>query len=222
MCDIACPASLEMTTARIEWARAYRAANPELIRAQRAAYSERRRIANAAKPGAVPLVFRVSAREAARDAGLLHYATGKPCKRGHNGLRWVKTGICCDCGRMAVAERKKNPLGKLASALRSRVYVALKRKRFYKNSPLREVLGIELDGARKHIEAKFSDGMTWANHGEWHIDHIKPLAHAKDISEPEALCHYTNLQPLWALENFRKGARPCPIKPTPQPPAWPP
>ncbi len=49
--------------------------------------------------------------------------------------------------------------------------------------------------------------MTWDNRDKWHIDHIVPLASAKTESEMAALCHYTNLQPLWASENRRKGAR---------------
>ena len=47
--------------------------------------------------------------------------------------------------------------------------------------------------------------MSWDNYGEWHIDHIKPLALANTEKETYELCHYTNLQPLWAIENLQKG-----------------
>ena len=49
--------------------------------------------------------------------------------------------------------------------------------------------------------------MSWDNYGEWHIDHIRPMASFNLQEQEEQLkcCHYTNLQPLWAEENLRKG-----------------
>lgn len=70
-----------------------------------------------------------------------------------------------------------------------------------------ELLGCPLDVAKNHIEKQFKDGMTWDNHGEWHIDHIKPCAsYDLNIPEEQKKCfHYTNLQPLWANENLSKS-----------------
>ena len=47
--------------------------------------------------------------------------------------------------------------------------------------------------------------MTWDNYGQWHIDHIIPLSSAKTEMEIYELCKYTNLQPLWAVDNLRKN-----------------
>jgi len=58
-----------------------------------------------------------------------------------------------------------------------------------------------------HIEQQFKDGMSWENHGEWHIDHIFPVGLASDEEMVYKLNHYTNLQPLWAKENLQKGAK---------------
>ena len=49
--------------------------------------------------------------------------------------------------------------------------------------------------------------MTLENHGEWHLDHIIPLAIAKTEEEIIKLNHYTNFQPLWAIDNLKKGAK---------------
>lgn len=60
---------------------------------------------------------------------------------------------------------------------------------------------------RNYLENKFIDGMTWDNKGfyGWHIDHIIPLSSAKTEEEIYKLCHYSNLQPLWAEDNMKKG-----------------
>jgi hypothetical protein len=47
--------------------------------------------------------------------------------------------------------------------------------------------------------------MCWENRNEWHIDHIVPLSSAKTEDEVYGLCHYTNLQPLWAKDNLQKS-----------------
>jgi hypothetical protein len=70
-----------------------------------------------------------------------------------------------------------------------------------------ELLGTDVESFKAHIESQFAEGMSWENHGEWHIDHIVPLASGKTPEDIWKLCHYTNLQPLWAADNIRKGAR---------------
>jgi len=60
-----------------------------------------------------------------------------------------------------------------------------------------------------YLESKFLPGMSWENRNLWHLDHIRPLK-TFDLSEPAQLaaaCHFTNLQPLWAADNLRKGHR---------------
>lgn len=70
-------------------------------------------------------------------------------------------------------------------------------------------LGYTIDDFRKHIENKFQDGMNWDNHGEWHIDHIKPVAsfNCKTIEDAKEINKLNNLQPLWAIDNLKKGDR---------------
>lgn len=58
-----------------------------------------------------------------------------------------------------------------------------------------------------HIENLFEEGMNWENHGEWHIDHIKPISSFDIDSEPSEINALSNLRPLWALDNLSKGSK---------------
>ena len=96
-------------------------------------------------------------------------------------------------------------MAKIASSARNRILKAIKSKKFKKNKRTVFMLGCSLEFLMEHLELKFTAGMTHENHGLWHVDHIIPLASAKTEEEMYALCHYTNLQPLWAHENLSKG-----------------
>jgi len=98
-----------------------------------------------------------------------------------------------------------DPLYKLTCNLRARTYKAFQYKSYRKTSKTAEMLGVPYEIAFAHIERQFTKGMTWENQGEWHIDHIIPLASAETESELIKLCHYTNLQPLWAFDNISKS-----------------
>ena len=93
----------------------------------------------------------------------------------------------------------------LKSTLRSRTYSAFRNKGYKKNSKTQEMLGVDWEVCKAHIERQFTKGMNWDNRSEWHIDHIIPLASAKTEEELKKLCHYSNLQPLWELDNLSKS-----------------
>lgn len=70
-----------------------------------------------------------------------------------------------------------------------------------------EYLGCSLEEFKSHIESLWSEGMSWDNHGEWHIDHKIPLSwFIKNSDDPWKANHYLNLQPLWAEDNLRKSS----------------
>jgi hypothetical protein len=96
-------------------------------------------------------------------------------------------------------------LYKLKVCLRSRTYQAFKRKGYSKNTKTQEMLGVDWEVCKAHIERQFTKGMSWDNYGEWHIDHIIPLASADTEQRTKELCHYTNLQPLWSEDNLNKS-----------------
>lgn len=76
-----------------------------------------------------------------------------------------------------------------------------------KKNNIQEILGCNYEEFKKHIEDKFQDGMSWENRKDWHLDHIIPLSTAKNYEDLVRLNHYTNFQPLWAVDNLRKGAK---------------
>jgi hypothetical protein len=49
--------------------------------------------------------------------------------------------------------------------------------------------------------------MSWNNHGQWHIDHVRPCSSFNLLNpeEQQQCFHYTNLQPLWAADNLSKS-----------------
>lgn len=100
---------------------------------------------------------------------------------------------------------KNNVLLRLISNLRSRLYLISKSKKIHKDNQTIILLGTDLESFKLHIEKQFTGGMSWDNYGQWHIDHIIPLSSAKNEDEVYKLCHYTNLQPLWATDNLKKG-----------------
>jgi superfamily II DNA/RNA helicase len=102
-------------------------------------------------------------------------------------------------------KRKENPLYKMKCNLRSRTSKAFRTKGYSKNTKTQEMLGVDWEVCKAHIEKQFTKGMNWDNYGEWHIDHTIPLASANNEKELMKLCHYRNLQPLWAEDNLMKS-----------------
>ncbi len=106
-------------------------------------------------------------------------------------------------------KRKTDEKYKLADATRSRIKFYLQRNNITKKNKTFDIVGCTPEFLKEHIEKKFKEGMSWDNYGfyGWHIDHIKPLSSAKTDEELYKLCHYSNLQPLWANENLSKGSK---------------
>lgn len=112
--------------------------------------------------------------------------------------------------RIAARERIKrrtNPQVRLSVNLRTRINRAIANNQ-KAGSAVRD-LGCSVADLRKHLETLFAPGMSWENYGRWHIDHIIPLCHFDLTQKDQFLkaCHYSNLQPLWAEANYRKGGR---------------
>jgi len=96
---------------------------------------------------------------------------------------------------------------KIKTYLSSRLSIVLKKNK--KSDRTIVLLGCSISDLKKHLESKFTDGMSLDNYGKWHIDHIVPCK-IFDLSNKEAqkICfHYTNLQPLWGIDNIKKSSK---------------
>lgn len=107
-------------------------------------------------------------------------------------------------------ERSKvDILFKLTRSLRRRLRNALHRNLQNKTFSAVKDLGCTVEELKKHLESQFRLGMSWDNWGsgndKWHIDHIRPLISASNEEELRLLSCYSNLQPLWAIDNIKKG-----------------
>ena len=106
--------------------------------------------------------------------------------------------------------RKLNdPIFKLKHNMSSRMRIFMKSNKITKRNRTFNIVGCTPEYLKEHLEKQFKKGMSWENHGlfGWHIDHIIPLSSANNEEEVYKLCHYSNLQPLWAIDNMKKGSK---------------
>lgn len=100
------------------------------------------------------------------------------------------------------------------SLLTGRVYMALRKHGARKVFSTEELIGCSREELRLWIESQFQPGMNWQNHGragkgKWHIDHIRPCV-SFDLTNPDQqreCFHWSNLRPLWSIQNCRKNDR---------------
>ncbi len=102
----------------------------------------------------------------------------------------------------------------LVKKLRDRFYkVTVRMKQGKKFTSSIDLIGCTIEELKTHLQSQFTEGMNWSNHGfgpdKWTIDHIMPLANFDlfDFEQQKIAFHYTNLQPLWGIDNFRKSDR---------------
>ncbi len=111
---------------------------------------------------------------------------------------------------ISYARKKDDPEFKVSSAIRAGVVKGV-RKGSKSARKTFDLLGYTLEELMTHLEIQFLPGMTWDNYGEWHIDHIIPVS-AHNYQTPDDIDFQkcwalSNLRPLWAADNIRKGAK---------------
>ena len=106
-------------------------------------------------------------------------------------------------------KRHTDPIYKLISNFRTAIYIVLKENNLQKYAHYFDILGYTPEDLILHLEKQFNDGMNWDNYGEWHIDHIKPISsfifESSEDEEFRKCWSLENLQPMWGIENIKKG-----------------
>lgn len=140
------------------------------------------------------------------------YNARHPDRKRETNLKWESTNPGYKL-QYEQAKYANNLNYKLAVGCRARLRLAIKGNSKV-GSAIRD-LGCSISELKLHLENKFylnletGQWMSWECQGKWHIDHIIPLKKF-DLTDKEQFLkavHYTNLQPLWALDNLKKGAK---------------
>jgi hypothetical protein len=109
-----------------------------------------------------------------------------------------------ECNR----RRYQHPQRRIESSIRRRIGKLLRGA--LKPDHSEALLGCSFEEFMNYITARFKPGMSMDNYGrKWHIDHIMPCS-AFDMSDEyqaRRCFHFTNLRPMWARENLRKGSK---------------
>ena len=113
--------------------------------------------------------------------------------------------------RLYMEKRLKNDSAfRLSQRLSCILRESLKAKKITKRNRTRVLVGYTPEELKKHMESKFQEGMSWDNMGDWHIDHIRPVASfnytTTDCEDFKKCWALENLQPMWATDNMSKGS----------------
>jgi len=115
------------------------------------------------------------------------------------------------CSRKCKDKKKVNPCISISRRIGDSLRKQLKQEGIEKRSKTFDILGYTKQQAKEHLESFFTEenGYSWDNMNEWHIDHIRPVSSfnftTTDCEDFKKCWALSNLQPLWAADNIRKG-----------------
>lgn len=101
--------------------------------------------------------------------------------------------------------RKYRISNKHTVAWRNLIHGTLRRFDKKKEGHTIDLLGYSPGELKTHLESLFTEGMSWDNYGEWHIDHIKPVITYNPETHPSIVNALSNLRPLWSTTREIKG-----------------
>lgn len=110
---------------------------------------------------------------------------------------------------------REDPQNRISQSLRKRISEVVRIRMAKKVDRTMVILGCTVSEFMAHLEKLWKPGMSWENygkgHGNWVIDHIIPCASFDMLNEEDQrkCFHYTNMQPLWFIDNCIKKDRIC-------------
>lgn len=108
-----------------------------------------------------------------------------------------------------LSEKRKQPKQGLHHRISQGILKSLKQKK--SGLSWESIVGYTAEMLMRHLEKQFLPGMSWANFGDWHVDHKVPVA-AFNFAGPydidfKRCWDLKNLRPLWAKDNISKGKK---------------
>ena len=111
--------------------------------------------------------------------------------------------------RYITEKRKTDQVFALRTRVSNLVNLHVANRGFSKSNTIVKLLGYSIQELKEHLESQFTDGMSWDNRSEWHIDHIRPESSfdydSTDHPDFKKCWALNNLQPLWAKDNLSKS-----------------
>ena len=214
-----------ITAKKAAYHKAYYEANKEKIAAQQKAYKEANkeesaaynkvyREANKEELAAYNKVYREANKEELAAKKKVYYEANKEKKKEYHARPESKA-------RRRERENKRHaesPGLRIHRSVSSQIRKALG-KGGKNGRRTFEILGYTVQDLMNHLETQWESWMTWENHGmphlngckSWQIDHIAPVSSFKISSTEDQSFKdcwaLSNLQPLEAIENIKKGSR---------------
>lgn len=143
-----------------------------------------------------------------RTSGFIRFCdTCRPSARKAGQIDWRERNK--DKIKARKALYRKNPRNNIDNRMGCAIWQCLRERKA--GWRWEKLVGYTTADLMSWLEKQFSDGMSWNNIGEWHIDHVIPkssfIYEAPDDDEFKACWALTNLRPLWSVDNLKKGSR---------------
>lgn len=197
------PMNEQQRADKVEYLRAYREEKKEALKEkQQLAYQEKREQRLAAKRRDYYDNIEVM-RERSR-----RYRAKNKEKVALRMRQWVKENR--PALNAKIRERlKSDPVARCAKSMRAHLRRVIEGIGSIKKDDTYSTLGYSPKELKDHIERQFTNGMSWENYGQWHIDHIVSISQMvkSGCKDPAAINCLTNLRPLWAKENHSKSSK---------------